>query len=76
MVGKSFGPHQHFELARLRAIENRISIVRCANAGISGVINFDGTITEKVKLNEKIILRMLILTKMESFIQNMEIYSQ
>ena len=49
----SFGPHQHFELAKLRAIENRISIVRSANTGISGIINFDGSIIRKVKLNEE-----------------------
>ena len=67
-LGKSFGPHQHFELARLRAIENRISIVRCANTGISGVINFDGTITEKVKLNEKkIIFENVNINKNGSF---------
>tara|TARA_B100000575_G_scaffold162081_1_gene129499 strand:- start:149 stop:721 length:573 start_codon:yes stop_codon:yes gene_type:complete len=52
-LGNSFGPHQHFELAKLRAIENRISIVRSANTGISGIINFDGSTTSKVNLNEE-----------------------
>ena len=55
-LGSSFGPYQHFELARLRAIENRIPIVRCANTGISGIINFDGSVKTKVNLNEKKII--------------------
>ena len=40
-------------MARLRAIENRIPVVRCANTGISGIINFDGSVKTKVNLNEK-----------------------
>ena len=67
-LGSSFGPYQHFELARLRAIENRIPIVRCANTGISGVINFDGSIKTKVQLNEKkIIFESLSPNKNGSF---------
>ncbi len=67
-LGSSFGPYQHFELARLRAIENRIPIVRCANTGISGIINFDGSVKTKVKLNEeKIIFASLSTNKNGSF---------
>ena len=67
-LGSSFGPYQHFELARLRAIENRIPVVRCANTGISGIINFDGSIKAKVKLNEKkIIFESLSSIKNGSF---------
>ena len=49
-LGKSAGPHQHFELARLRAIENRIPIVRSGNTGISGVILSNGIVQKKVPL--------------------------
>ena len=67
-LGSSFGPYQHFELARLRAIENRIPIVRCANTGISGIINIDGSIKTKVLLNEeKIIFESLSSNKNGSF---------
>ena len=67
-LGSSFGPYQHFELARLRAIENRIPIVRCANTGISGIINIDGSIKTKVQLNEeKIIFESLSSNKNGSF---------
>ena len=56
-LGNSYGPHQHFELARLRAIENRIPVLRSANTGISGIIKPDGTVQRKVGLNKKLIFK-------------------
>tara|TARA_X000001036_G_scaffold439911_1_gene493042 strand:- start:1217 stop:2722 length:1506 start_codon:yes stop_codon:yes gene_type:complete len=56
-LGNSYGPHQHFELARLRAIENRIPVLRSANTGISGVFRPDGSIQKKVGLNKKLIFQ-------------------
>ena len=45
--GNSSGPYQHKEMAVLRAIENRKSVVRAANGGISCIIDPLGrTITE------------------------------
>lgn len=49
-LGKSAGPYQHFELARLRAIENRVSIIRSSNTGISGVIKPSGKVTRKIPI--------------------------
>lgn len=37
--GNTPGYHQHFQFARLRAIENRVWIARSANNGISGFID-------------------------------------
>lgn len=37
--GKSSGPYQHKEIAVLRAVENRKSVIRAANGGISCIID-------------------------------------
>ena len=37
--GNSSGPYQHKEMAVLRAVENRRSVIRAANGGISCIID-------------------------------------
>ena len=67
-LGNSYGPYQHFELARLRAIENRVPILRSANTGISGVIRSDGRVQSKVGLNKQLIFQESIdISKSGSF---------
>lgn len=42
--GDTPGYRQHFDFARLRAIENRRDVIQAANTGISGVINQRGDV--------------------------------
>ena len=45
--GNTPGFAQHFSYARLRAIETRRPVARCANTGISGFIDAEGNILQK-----------------------------
>ncbi|MBI9070636.1 MAG: apolipoprotein N-acyltransferase [Melioribacteraceae bacterium] len=48
--GNSSGPYQHKEISVLRAIENRRSVVRAANGGISAIINPIGFVVSETKM--------------------------
>ena len=54
--GKSSGPYQHKEFAVLRAVENRRSIVRCANGGVSCIINPLGETESETELFTQTVL--------------------
>ncbi len=48
--GKSAASYQHMAMGALRAVENRVPIVRAANTGISGVIDADGALRDTTGL--------------------------
>ena len=51
--GNSIGPPQHFHQARLRAVEQGLTVVRAANNGISAVIDPEGRILASLSLNAR-----------------------
>ena len=51
--GRSSAPYQHFSMAVLRAVENRRSVVRAANTGISGFVDPVGTVVTRTPLFEE-----------------------
>ncbi|MBK7104151.1 MAG: apolipoprotein N-acyltransferase [Ignavibacteriae bacterium] len=54
--GNSSGPYQHKEIHVLRAVENRRSLVRAANGGISCIINPLGETLSDTKMFTKTVL--------------------
>jgi apolipoprotein N-acyltransferase len=48
--GRSSAPYQHFSMAKFRAVENRRSLIRAANTGISGFIDPSGKVIGSTEL--------------------------
>ena len=54
--GNSSGPYQHFEISKIRAVENGLPMIRAANNGISAIIDPLGRIIGKIELDKVEIL--------------------
>ena len=54
--GKSIGPLQHLQLAKLRAIENGKYMVRATNNGLTAIINNKGEVTSHAPQFEQAVL--------------------
>lgn len=50
------GPYQHANQAVVRAIEYRVPLIRCANTGISYIVDKRGKILSKTKLFERVVM--------------------
>ncbi len=51
--GDSLAPHQHLEMARLRALENGRALVRATNTGISAIIDHRGRLLGSIPSFER-----------------------
>lgn len=51
--GKSTAPFQHAEMSRMRSIENGVTLARCANSGISMLVDPYGRITSHTGLYKR-----------------------
>ncbi|MCF8259265.1 MAG: apolipoprotein N-acyltransferase [Melioribacteraceae bacterium] len=66
--GDSSGPYQHKAISVIRAVENRRYVVRCANGGISCIINPMGNTLKSTKMFEKTTLAGFVgLTREKTF---------
>ena len=54
--GRSSAPYQHLVMEAMRAVENRVPLVRAANTGFSAVVSLDGQIRAQTPLYETTLL--------------------
>ncbi|MDR0303329.1 MAG: apolipoprotein N-acyltransferase [Chitinispirillales bacterium] len=66
--GKTTAPFQHAEMSRVRAIENGVGMIRCANSGISFSVDCYGKYLSKTDLYRREIVEMPIAKPLESTI--------
>ncbi|WP_022666237.1 apolipoprotein N-acyltransferase [Desulfospira joergensenii] len=66
--GRTSAPAQHFSIAVLRAVENRRSVARAANSGISGFIGPGGRILDRTGLfQDRVLVRQIPVLREISF---------
>jgi len=55
--GESIGPHQHMQIAQMRAIELGRPLIRVTNTGVTAVVNTNGEIVEQLPQFKEAVLR-------------------
>jgi apolipoprotein N-acyltransferase len=66
--GRSSAPYQHLMMEAMRAVENRVPLVRAANTGFSAVVDLDGRVRTRTNLYETtLIVEDLAWPRVRSF---------
>ncbi|MFZ5756326.1 MAG: apolipoprotein N-acyltransferase [Pseudomonadota bacterium] len=55
--GTSHGPHQHFQIARMRALETGRWLLRGTNTGMTGIVDPSGRVTARAEPYTRTVLR-------------------
>ena len=63
--GNTIGPIQHFQFAKIRAVEFGIPVIRVANTGYSGLVGPYGEVLKKLNYNEKGVLSFKLINKIK-----------
>jgi len=63
--GNSTGPYQHFDMARMRAVEYGIPLARVANTGITAFFDPYGRVVNKINLNQEGIIDVDLVKNLE-----------
>ncbi len=63
--GDTIGPYQHFAIARMRAIEYGLPLIRTASSGISAVIDAYGRVIQQTPLNTQYVFSAPIPMKLK-----------
>ncbi len=66
--GNSIGPIQHFQFAKIRAVEFGIPVIRVANTGYSGLISPYGEVLKKLNFNEEGTISFKLISKLNDTI--------
>jgi apolipoprotein N-acyltransferase len=66
--GNSPGPYQHFDMARMRAIEQGLPLARAANTGISAVVDPYGRVVASLGLEGRGVVDSLLPTALPATI--------
>jgi apolipoprotein N-acyltransferase len=62
--GKSSGPYQHLDIARMRSIEYATSMARVANTGVTAFIDPFGRVVDKIDLGKSGIIDIALIKKL------------
>jgi len=69
--GRTSAPYQHFSMAVFRAVENKRSLIRAANTGISGFIDPTGRIIAATPL-----FKDVVMTRTVPLLREMTVYAR